>query len=130
MRLDDMLSFEESPWELFARKLEYGGRISASRFLALLEGEGEGTVEEAFRTLEEASVTLEVTDLPKPVSGGELGKRLALEEKLVRQDNLFTGLTDEDPLKLYLEELAGIPVCGDVNVLALELAVQIEEGKK
>ena len=122
MKFDDMFSFEESPWEMFARKLEYGGRISASRLLALLEGEGEDAVEAAFQTLEERFVSLDVEDLPKPVPAGELGKRLTLEEKLARQGKLLNGLGDDDPLRMYLEELAGIPVCGDVNVLAMEAA--------
>ena len=120
MRLDDMFSFEESPWEIFARKLEYGGRTSAVRFLTLLEGEGEDAVEGALQTLDERSVLLDVADLPKTVPTGELGKRLVLEEKLARQGDLPGGLSADDPLRMYLEELAGIPVCGDVNVLAME----------
>ena len=121
MRFDDMFSFEESPWEIFLRKLEYGGRISAVRFLTLLEGEGEDMVEAALQTLEERSVTLDVTDLPKTAASGELGKRLDLEEKLARRGSLTEGLSAEDPLRVYLEELAGIPACGDVNVLAMEV---------
>ena len=121
MRLDDMFSFEESPWEIFARKMEYGGRVSAARFLTLLEGEDEDTVEAALQTLEDRSAMLDVADLPKPAASGELGKRLALEEKLVKQGNLLGGLGADDPLRLYLEELADIPACGDVNVLAMEV---------
>ena len=121
MRFDDMFSFEASPWEIFARKLEYGSRLSAARFLTLLEGESEDAVEEALQTLEERSVALEVADLPKAAPSGELGKRLALEEKLVREGTLRSGLSAEDPLAMYLEELAGIPACGDVNVLAMEV---------
>ena len=121
MRFDDMFSFEESPWEIFARKLEYGGSVSAARFLTLLEGEDEDTVEAALQTLEDRSVLLDVADLPKTAASGELGKRLALEEKLVKQGDLRGGLSAEDPLRVYLEELAGIPACGDVNVLAMEV---------
>ena len=122
MKLDEMFSFEESPWELFVGKLEYGSKVSASRFLALLEGEGEDAVETALQTLEDLLVTLEVTDLPKPVPAGELGKRLALEEKLAAKGNLLRDLSADDPLRMYLEELAGIPVCGDVRLLALDAA--------
>ena len=121
MRFDDMFSFEESPWEIFARKLEYGGSVSAARFLTLLEGEGEDAVEAALQTLDDRSVLLDVADLPKAAVSGELGKRLQLEEKLVKQGDLRTGLSAEDPLRVYLEELAGIPACGDVNVLAMEV---------
>ena len=122
MMMNEMFSFEESPWELFAGKLNMGDRISASRFLTLLEGESEQTLEDAFQTLEDLQVTLDLDDLPKPAVSGEAGKRLALEEKLVQQGNLLTGLPEGDPLRIYLEELAGIPAFGDVNLLALELA--------
>lgn len=129
MRFDDMFSFEESPWEIFARKLEYGGRLSAVRFLTLLEGEGDDTVEAALQTLEELSVALDASDLPKAEPSGELGKRLALEEKLVREGNLPGSLGSDDPLGMYLEELAGIPACGDVNVLAMDAASGSESAR-
>ena len=129
MRFEDMFSFEESPWEIFARKLEYGSRVSATRFLTLLEGEGEDTVEAALQTLEELSVSLDTADLPKTVPPGELGKRLAMEEKLVQQGDLWNGLSADDPLRLYLEELAGIPACGDVNVLAMDAREGSESAK-
>ena len=118
----DLFSFEESPWELFARKLHAGDRISAARFLTLMEGENEETVEEAFQTLEQLSVALDLADLPRSVVSGETGTRLALDEQLVSQNCLLTGLPEGDPLRLYLEELAGIPVFGDPTLLALELA--------
>lgn len=120
MNKEDLFSFEESPWEIFARKLEYGGRVSAARFLTLLEGESEDAVEDALQTLEERAVFLDTADLPKTASDGALGKRLALEEKLVCRGDLMSGLAEDDPLRLYLEELAGVPVCGDVRVLAME----------
>jgi len=52
-----------------------------------------------------------------------------MEEKLVRQGNLLTGLGADDPLRLYLEELARIPACGDVNVLAMDAAAGSESAK-
>lgn len=122
MIMNDMFSFEETPWELFSGKLNQGDVVSASRFLTLLEGESEDTLEDAFRTLEALRITLDISDLPRPTVSGEAGKRLALEEKLVKQGNLLTGLSEGDPLRLYLEELAGIPAFGDVQMLALELA--------
>ena len=129
MKLEDMFSFEESPWELFSRKLESGGSLSAARFLALLEGESEDAVEDALGLLEQRQVALDTADLPGPVVSGALAKRLALEEKLVKQDDLLNGLSAEDPLRLYLEELAGIPVCGDLRVLAMEAAAGSESAQ-
>ena len=118
----DLFSFEASAWELFAQKLRYGDRLSAAQFLTLLEGEDEETVEEAFDTLEDRWVTLDSTDLPKPVVSGEAGVRLALEEKLAPPTELMSALPEGDPLRLYLEELASIPAFGDPVLLAQELA--------
>ncbi len=115
-------SFEASAWELYAEKLNRGDRVAAARMLTLLEGESEDSVEDAFAALEEVGVALDISELPKPVITGDSGKRLLLEEKLVEQGKLLTDLPEGDPLLLYLQELAGIPVCGDETVLALELA--------
>lgn len=119
--MSDSFVFERSPWELAAQKLLAGDRIGAARFLALLEGEEEEYVEDAFLTLEDRRITLDLTDLPKAAGTGEAAVRLRREEQLVREDSLMTALEETDPLRLYLEELAGIPAWGDENVLALEL---------
>ena len=37
---------------------------------------------------------------------------------MVENGQSFSSLEENDPLRLYLEELAGIPVCGDVQMLA------------
>jgi RNA polymerase primary sigma factor len=55
------------------------------------------------------------------MASGEAARRLREEEQLVRQGKLLTGLEENDPLRLYLQELASIPVCGDPELLALEL---------
>ena len=122
MSFMEMFTFEETPWELFAQKLKMGSNLSAAHFLTRLEGEGEEAVENAFQTLEDLSVSLDIADLPRPVFSGQTGARLHLEERLAREGKLLTGLGENDPLRLYLEELAGIPVCGDVRLLAMELA--------
>ena len=44
--------FEESPWELTLNSLKRGGSISAVRFLTLMEGESEETLEDAFLELD------------------------------------------------------------------------------
>lgn len=115
-------SFEPAPWEQALSALKPGDRFSAVRFLTLLEPEEEETVEDAFHMLEEVSAALDISDLPKASGSDTTAVRLRFEEQLVRSGKLLTGLEEHDPLRLYLEELASIPVCGDVNILAAELA--------
>lgn len=122
-------TFEQSPWEKAAAGLRMGDRFSASRLLTLLEGEDEETVEDALGTLENLSVTLDVSDLPKTYGSGETAVRLRREETLARQGNLLTALEENDPLRLYLEELASVPVCGDITLLASDLAEANRRGE-
>ena len=112
--------FEESPWELTLNSLKRGGSISAVRFLTLMEGETEEALEDALLDLEMRKIRLDISDLPKASGTGEAALRLRREEQLVQQGNLLTALEENDPLRLYLEELAAIPGCGDPQVLAQE----------
>lgn len=114
--------FEETPWELTIKTLKQGGHISAARFLTLMEEEADDAVEDAFLELEQKHIALEIGDLPKPAITGEVALRLQLEQKLVQTDALFTGLDANDPLRLYLEELAQTPAAGDPAVLAEAVA--------
>lgn len=114
--------FEESPWLLTLDTLKNGSRIGAARFLTLMEGEDEEALSDAFLDMEERRITLDISDLPKTAAVGEAALRLRREEQLVKQNTLAHALDENDPLRLYLEELAAIPVCGDEAVLALECA--------
>lgn len=114
--------FGLSPWEEALENMKSGGSLSAVRFLTLMEGEEEPAVEDALRYLEENKILLELSDLPKPEGTGEAAVRLKLEEKLVQEGSIPQGLPQSDPLRLYLEDLASVPVCGDVQLLAEALA--------
>ena len=111
-------SFEQSPWELALSKLGYGGSMSAMRFLTLLEGEDEDAVEEAFETLQQRRVALDISDLPDLGTSAAMALRLRREAELVEKGTLLTDLEAEDPLRLYLEEIAGVPAAGDPVLLA------------
>ena len=106
---DLVFEFDRAPWELAFEKLRKGDHLSAVRFLTLLEGEEEATVEDALLELEEKGITLSVSDLPKNYGTGELEKRLRLEETLVQIGMLLESLEESDPLALYLQEIAGVP---------------------
>ena len=115
-------SFEISEWEEVLAGLQPGTSVSAVRFLTVLEGEDDSVVEDAFLDLEERRIQLDCSDLPKNSGTGETARRLREEEQLARSENFLTALDQNDPLRLYLEELAAIPAFGDVDLLALELA--------
>ena len=114
--------FEATPWELALEEMRYGDTLSAARFLTLLEGESEETVEEAFEDLAAAHVTLDVAELPKTLGAGDTAVRLRREAELVKTGLNPAVLEPGDPLRLYLEEVAGTPVCGDELALAADAA--------
>lgn len=124
------IAFEESPWERYVSQLEDNDTIGAAHFLALLEGECEETVEDAFQSLAELTVSLNLSDIPRPAVSGDNGVRLRREAELVKTGRLFESLEDTDPLRLYLEEIASIPVCGDICLIASDLAKANREGKE
>ena len=126
--MNDLFTFEETPWE---QALEHcDGAMTAGRFLALTEGESEDSWEDAFLALAERNILLDLTDLPKSAGIGEAALRLRQEEQLAASGDLLTGLEENDPLRLYLEELAGIPAFGDTEILAAKAAVGSESARE
>ena len=115
------ITFELTPWESFLEDL-YDSSISAAQLLTFFEGEDDDALEEAFLDLEDASVAIDLSDLPRSGATGEAARRLREEQQLVRDGKLLSGLEENDPLRLYLEELAAIPVQGDLRLLSEQLA--------
>lgn len=111
-------SFEPDPWEVFRMSLTMGDTVSASQILTLLEGEDGQTLEDALQELETACVKLDVSDLPKNGGTGDTAVRLKQEAQLVQEGLNPKALEPNDPLRLYLEEVAAVPVCGDEQLLA------------
>lgn len=111
-------SFKSSPIEDILNTLNPGDKLSATRFLTLMEQESEESMEEALRILQEKKILLDISDLPAFQVSGEMAVRLKREAQLVKDDLLPGGLEENDPLRLYLDELAGMPACGDVQILA------------
>ena len=110
--------FEESPWELTIGQLTPGSNISGLRCLELLENLPEEEAQTALLALEEKGIRLNIADLPPYTGSGEAAIRLRREQQLVASGQLPGSLEENDPLRLYLEELAGIPATGDEAVLA------------
>ena len=113
-------SFEQSAWEAVIGDMPFGSSFSASRFLTLLEPEPEEAVEEALDLLTQRDILPDIADLPVSYGTGDTALRLRREAQLVKENRLPEGLDENDPLRLYLEELAIIPACGDPEMLAGE----------
>lgn len=110
--------FEEKPWETALDALGPGDCISALRLLNLLEEEDEDGVLEALDILENKGIALDIRDLPNLPAGGSMALRLRQEAQLAASGQLMSGLEKNDPLRLYLEELAATPAAGDVKLLS------------
>ncbi len=116
-------TFEQSPWEAELQQLGQGDSLSAVRFLTLLEDAADDELENAFSELEERRITLDISSLPMFSVVGAGGLRLRQEQELVEKGRLLEGLEEQDPLRLYLEELARTPAAGDVTLLARDCAM-------
>lgn len=110
--------FEESAWEQMISGMPAGASLSAAKLLTVLEGETEETAEQAFQLLEEKRITLKIDDLSVEAGGGETALRLRREQQFVSSGMPLRELDENDPLRLYLEELAAVPAAGDPQVLA------------
>ena len=115
-------TFEDSPLDMALVATQKNGKLSATSFLTMMEGVSEDALEEALLELESRGIMLDISDLPKAAGTGEAAVRLRREEQLVKEEQFWKALEENDPLRLYLEEVASIPACGDVAVLALECA--------
>ena len=113
--------FEDAAWEPVLEEIPQGTSFSAARFLTLMEGENEAAMEDALQLLQRQDVLLDISDLPVSAVAGEAAVRLRREEQLVKDGTLLQSLEETDPLRLYLEELAQLPACGDPQVLAQDM---------
>ena len=111
-------TFEDSPWEQALEALKPGDTVDALELLALLEEADEDAVQEVLDELLCGGVALNIDSLPNLPTVGNTALRLRQEAQLVNSGKLLTGLPENDPLRLYLEELAATPAAGDIDVLA------------
>ncbi len=108
--------FEKQPWEQAIEKAD--SSISAWELLSLLEAEDELTVEEALGILDRQKIALDISCLPPVELHGSAALRLKQESELKTVDRVVQGLDENDPLKLYLQELSATPAAGDPQLLA------------
>ena len=111
-------SFEPAHWESWLRTKQMGDSVSAAELLTVLEEESEQAVEDALQEMEMACLILDISDLPKNVSSGEAALRLRQEMQLAKKGLRPRDLEENDPLRVYLEEVAATPAFGDEQILA------------
>lgn len=115
-------AFEPNAWDRYRMTRQMGDEICAADLLTMLEGENDEALEAALQDMEEGAMSLSVKNLPKQQGSGDMALRLRREAQLVKQ-GLHPDLLEEgDPLRVYLEEVAGMPACGDEALLASETA--------
>ena len=120
--MDLEFSFDAAPWEAALAQIPNGGSISAAQLLTLLEGETDEMVEEALLQLELRHIALDISDLPRPSAAGEAALRLRREAQWAANAEPVEALEENDPLRLYLEEVAGLPAAGDPQRMAERFA--------
>ncbi len=120
--MDLEFSFDAAPWEAVLAQIPNGGSICAAQLLTLLESGTDEMVEEALLQLELRGIALDISGLPKPSSAGEAALRLRREAQWAANAEPVEALEENDPLRLYLEEVAGLPASGDPQRMAERFA--------
>ena len=120
--IDMDISFGDSPWEAWMDRKRYGDSLSAAQLLTFLEEETEEGVEEAFAALEDRGLKLDVTTLPSRQFVGQAALRLWQEEQMAKENMALQDLGPNDPLRLYLEEIASLPPAEETEELLRQAA--------
>lgn len=115
-------AFEKSPIERLREAIAANGSISALECLEMIEELSEEEAEEALYALAECSDKIDVSHIPQYERDENTARRLKLEDKLAKSGDLMTGLDENDPLRLFLEELAAIPPADENALLAQYIA--------
>lgn len=112
------VTFEAPAWQTLLESMEIGSTVSGVKLLTMLEQEPDEALEEVLDIMQSGSLRLDLTDLPLLGAAGEAATRLKQEEALVKEGLDGHGLEQEDPLRLYLEEVSRIDRSADEQVLA------------
>lgn len=112
------VTFDQPFWQQKFEYVKQGDKISAAEFLTSLEQEDTLCVEEAMSWLDERQISLDISDLPLPELTGSVALRLKQESELSDPEAVTEGFDDNDPLRLYLQELSNMPAFGDLQLLA------------
>lgn len=120
--IDMDISFGDSPWEAWMDRKKHGDSLSAAQLLTFLEEETEEGVEDAFAALEDRGLKLDITTLPSRQFVGQAALRLRQEEQMAKENMALQDLGPNDPLRLYLEEIASLPPAEETEKLLRQAA--------
>lgn len=112
------VTFDLPNWQQFLQALPNGSSYSAPGFLALMESEPEQDFSDALLLLKEKKILLDVSALPRDFGHGENEVRLRREAQLAESGKLLESLEENDPLRVYLQELAVGNAAQDLQSLA------------
>ena len=115
-------TFEPALWEQTLEQLPANSQLDAMQFLTLMEPEDEQDLEAALALLEEKGILLNIDGLSAFAPSADGAARLRLEKDMAEKNALPHGLEENDPLRLYLEEIAALPQRDDPESLAGEYA--------
>ena len=121
-------TFDESPMDGILKKLQPGTTVSGVQLLAAAEAGSEQDLEDGLDKLAQMDVMPDITGLEIRGVGAQSQQRLRLEESFVKAGMPLSMLEQTDPLRLYLEELAAMPVYGDIRLLADEVSSRNRSG--
>lgn len=110
--------FEKQPWQEELDHYQAGDQMSATLLLSLMEPEDELTVEQALSEMEQKGIGLDLSQLPRTALTGSIAQRLKQEAENATLEGLLQGLDENDPLRLYLDQLAATPAAGDPELYA------------
>ena len=128
--IDMDISFGDSPWEAWMDRKKHGDSLSAAQLLTFLEEETEEGVEDAFAALEDRGLKLDVTTLPSRQFVGQAALRLRQEEQMAKENMALQDLGPNDPLRLYLEEIASLPPAEETEELLRQAADGDEKARE
>ena len=113
--------FDQSPWEAYLNSYKAGSTVPTWNLVSMLEDEDDEAVEDAFSILANRHLALDISTLPQLEMGGQTAQRLRQEAEYVRSGLRTADMDECDPLRLYLEEIAGTPAFGDDRLLPEQL---------
>jgi len=111
-------TFEKTPEERLQEAIASRGGISALECLEMIEDLSEEEAEETLHTLAESCDRIDISHIPQYEREENTARRLQLEDKLAKSGDLMTGLEENDPLRLFLEEVAAMPTADEKALLA------------